>query len=55
MVDRWTVAVDATVDEPVDDAASPGDNRSQVVDILGMTKQLSNQMRKALVQRRRGH
>jgi hypothetical protein len=38
-VDRPADAVDATVDEPVDDGACPGDNRSQVVDILGMTKQ----------------
>jgi hypothetical protein len=30
--------VDAPVDEPVDDVACPGDNRSQVVDILGMKK-----------------
>jgi hypothetical protein len=38
-VDKSAAAVDAPVDEPVDDAACPGDNRSQVVDILGMTKQ----------------
>ena len=40
MVDGTAVSVDATVDEPVDEAASPGDNQPQVVDILGMTKQL---------------
>jgi len=39
IVDKSPGAVDASVDEPVDDAACPGDNRPQVVDILGMTKQ----------------
>jgi len=39
MVDALFDAVDASVDEPVDDAACPGDKRSKVVDILGMTKQ----------------
>ena len=39
IVDRRTTAVDAPVDEPVDDVACPGDNSAQVVDILGMTKQ----------------
>ena len=39
IVDKMSAAVDASVDEPVDDAACPGDNSSEVVDILGMTKQ----------------
>jgi hypothetical protein len=39
IVDTMSVAVDASVDEPVDDTACPGDNRTKVVDILGMTKQ----------------
>ena len=39
MVDALLDAVDASVDEPVDDVACPGDNWSKVVDILGMTKQ----------------
>jgi hypothetical protein len=39
IVDGTAATVEASVDEPVDDAACPGDNRSQVVDILGMTKQ----------------
>ena len=39
IVDTMSAAVDASVDEPVDDVACPGDKRSKVVDILGMTKQ----------------
>jgi hypothetical protein len=39
IVDKSPAAVDASVDEAVDDAACPGDNLPQVVDILGMTKQ----------------
>jgi hypothetical protein len=39
IVDKLPAAVDASVDEAVDDAACPGDNLPQVVDILGMTKQ----------------
>jgi hypothetical protein len=39
IVDGSSSAVDVTVDEPVDDAACPGDKWGKVVDILGMTKQ----------------